>query len=72
MMVRLAVPRREKSKRKRGMLGMSSQLSSITRFGDITALTGGEGQDVDNPQPKKKKKKLMKKKTKKRAFKKHR
>ncbi|KAJ8374884.1 hypothetical protein SKAU_G00054640 [Synaphobranchus kaupii] len=72
MMVRLAVPRREKSIRKRGMLGMSSQLSSITRFGDITALTGGEGQDVDNPQPKKKKKKLMKKKTKKKAFKKHR
>ncbi|KAJ8278778.1 hypothetical protein COCON_G00058440 [Conger conger] len=72
MMVRLAVPRQEKTKRKRGMLGMSSQLSSITRFGDISALTGGEGPDVDNPQPKKKKKKLMKKKTKKRAFRKHR
>ncbi|KAJ8277528.1 hypothetical protein GJAV_G00076190 [Gymnothorax javanicus] len=71
MMVRLAMPHREKSKRKRGILGMSSQLSSITRFGDITALTGGERQDVDNPQPKKKKK-LMKKKTKRRAFKKHR
>ncbi|KAJ8413248.1 hypothetical protein AAFF_G00092440 [Aldrovandia affinis] len=72
MMVRLGMSRREKNTRKRGMVGMSSQLSSITRFSDITALTGGEGQDVDNPQPKKKKKKLMKKKTKKRAFKKHR
>ncbi|KAI1888997.1 hypothetical protein AGOR_G00174520 [Albula goreensis] len=72
MMVRLAVPRREKNMRKRGMMGMSSQLNSITRFSDITALTGGEGPDGDNLQPKKKKKKLLKKKTKKRAFKKHR
>ncbi|KAG7488715.1 hypothetical protein MATL_G00036520 [Megalops atlanticus] len=71
MMVRLAVPRREKTARKRGMLGMSSQLNSITRFSDITALTGGEAQDVENPRPKKKKK-LMKKTTKKRAFKKRR
>ncbi|XP_062335477.1 neuroguidin isoform X2 [Osmerus eperlanus] len=71
MMVRLAVPKRDRAVRKRGMLGMSGQLSGITRFSDITALTGGEGQDVDNPRPKKKKK-LMKKKTKRKAFKKHR
>uniref|UniRef100_A0A673VSA7 Neuroguidin, EIF4E binding protein n=1 Tax=Salmo trutta TaxID=8032 RepID=A0A673VSA7_SALTR len=64
MMVRLQVPRNERSAKKRGMLGMSGQLSGITRFSDITALTGGEGQDTDNPGPKKKKKKLMKKKTK--------
>ncbi|CDQ70394.1 neuroguidin [Oncorhynchus mykiss] len=68
MMVRLQVPRNERSAKKRGMLGMSGQLSGITRFSDITALTGGEGQDTDNPGPKKKKKKLMKKKTKRKAF----
>ncbi|CAB1349686.1 unnamed protein product [Coregonus sp. 'balchen'] len=44
MMVRLQVPRNERSAKKRGMLGMSGQLSGITRFSDITALTGGEGQ----------------------------
>lgn len=43
-MVRLQVPRNERSAKKRGMLGMSGQLSGITRFSDITALTGGEGQ----------------------------
>ena len=43
-MVRLAVPKRDRAVRKRGMLGMSGQLSGITRFSDITALTGGEGQ----------------------------
>ncbi|XP_068604008.1 neuroguidin-like [Brachionichthys hirsutus] len=70
MMVRVNVPKHQKSK-KRGVMSMSSQLSGITRFSDITALTGGEaGQDGDNPRPKKKK--LMKKKTKRRAFKKHR
>ncbi|XP_030624251.1 neuroguidin [Chanos chanos] len=68
MMVRLNMTREEKA-RKRGLVGMSSQLSSITRFSDITALTGGERQDMDNPRPKKKKK-IMKKKTKKRGFKK--
>ncbi|XP_068199684.1 neuroguidin [Antennarius striatus] len=71
MMVRLNVPKQQKNK-KRGMMSMSSQLSGITHFSDITALTGGEGgQDGDNPRPKKKKK-LMKKKTKRKAFKKHR
>ncbi|XP_044033284.1 neuroguidin isoform X2 [Siniperca chuatsi] len=71
MMVRLNMPKRQNTK-KRGMMGMSGQLSGITHFSDITALTGGEGgQEGDNPRPKKKKK-LMKKKTKRRAFKKHR
>uniref|UniRef100_A0A3Q0SSY8 Neuroguidin, EIF4E binding protein n=1 Tax=Amphilophus citrinellus TaxID=61819 RepID=A0A3Q0SSY8_AMPCI len=61
MMVRLNVPKHQRNARKRGMMSMSNQLSSITRFGDITALTGGEG--GDNPRPKRKKK-LMKKNTK--------
>ncbi|KAK2886266.1 neuroguidin [Channa argus] len=71
MMVRLNVPKHQKNARKRDM-AMSGQLTGITHFSDITALTGGEGnQDGENPRPKKKKK-LMKKKTKRRAFKKHR
>ncbi|KAK2858597.1 hypothetical protein Q5P01_003217 [Channa striata] len=70
MMVRLNVPKHQK--RKRGVMSMSGQLSGITHFSDITALTGGEGnQDGENPRPKKKKQ-PMKKKTKRRAFKKHR
>lgn len=72
MLVRLNMPQRQKGVRKRGMMSMSGQLSGITNFGDITALTGGEGmQDEDDSRPKKKKK-VMKKKNKKRAFKKHR
>ncbi|KAM7370080.1 hypothetical protein PAMP_011364 [Pampus punctatissimus] len=71
MMVRLNMPKHQKNSKKRGMMSMSNQLSGITHFSDITALTGGEGgQDGDNLRPKKKKK-LMKKKTKRRAFKKH-
>ncbi|KAM9333823.1 neuroguidin [Pholidichthys leucotaenia] len=70
MMVRLNVPKHQRNARKRGMLAMSNQLSSITNFGDITVLTGDGEQGGENPRPKKKKK-LMKKKTK-RAFKKHR
>lgn len=42
MMVRLSLPKRAKTGRKRGLLSMSTQLSGITHFGDITALTGGE------------------------------
>ncbi|XP_053467768.1 neuroguidin [Ictalurus furcatus] len=68
MMVRLSVPRDQKAKKRR-MMGMSSQLKSITHFGDITALTGGEAPDLDNPRPKKKKK-VLKKKNKKKMFKK--
>uniref|UniRef100_A0A096M6B7 Neuroguidin, EIF4E binding protein n=1 Tax=Poecilia formosa TaxID=48698 RepID=A0A096M6B7_POEFO len=72
MMVRLNMPKHEKKARKRSTMAMSGQLSAITHFGDITALTGGEGgQDGESGRPKKKKK-LMKKKTKRRAFKKHR
>ncbi|XP_017287810.2 neuroguidin [Kryptolebias marmoratus] len=72
MMVRLSDPKRQKNARKRGQMSMSGQLSGITNFSDITALTGGEGgQDGDNSRPKKKKK-LMKKKTKRKAFKKRR
>ncbi|XP_038581231.1 neuroguidin [Micropterus salmoides] len=72
MMVRLNTPKRQKNGKKRGVMGMFGQLSGITHFSDISALTGGEGgQDGDNPRPKKKKK-LMKKTTKRRAFKKHR
>ncbi|KAF7213666.1 neuroguidin [Nothobranchius furzeri] len=71
MMVRLNVPKHQKNARKRSTMAMSGQLSGITHFSDITALTGGEGPDGDSSRPKKKKK-LMKKKTKRRAFKKHR
>lgn len=46
MMVRLSMPKRAKNARKRGMMSMSGQLSGITHFGDITALTGGEGAEV--------------------------
>ncbi|XP_061521941.1 neuroguidin [Phycodurus eques] len=71
MMVRLNVSKREKNSRKRRMMSMSGQLGGITHFGDITALTGGDGgQDADNPRPKKKKQ-TMKKKIKQKAFKKH-
>ncbi|XP_034562280.1 neuroguidin [Notolabrus celidotus] len=71
MMVRLNMPKNQRNSKKRGM-GMSGQLSGITHFGDITALTGGDGgQDGDNFRPKKKKK-LMKKNTKRKAFRKQR
>ncbi|XP_012708840.2 neuroguidin isoform X2 [Fundulus heteroclitus] len=71
MMVRLNMPKHERTARKRSTMAMSGQLSGITHFSDITALTGGEGgQDGETARPKKKKK-IMKKKTKRRAFKKH-
>lgn len=44
-MVRLNMPQRQKNK-KRGAMSMSGQLSGITHFGDISALTGGEGGQV--------------------------
>lgn len=46
MMVRLNVTKREKNKKKRAMFSMSGQLSGITHFGDISALTGGDGGQV--------------------------
>lgn len=69
MMVRLNMTRDQKV-RKRGLVGMTSQLNNITRFGDISGLIGGEAQEMQTSQPKKKK--LMKKKTKRKAFKKRR
>lgn len=69
MMIRLNMPKSQRSAKKRGLMGMSSQLNAITHFSDITALTGGEGgQEGDNPRPKKRKN-PMKKKTKRKAFK---
>ncbi|KAI4880454.1 hypothetical protein NFI96_011287 [Prochilodus magdalenae] len=67
MMVRLNLSREQKAKKRR-MVGMTTQLGNITHFSDITALTGRQTMDSDNPRPKKKK--VMKKKTKKRMFKK--
>ncbi len=46
MMVRLNMPKHQKNARKRSMMSMSGQLSGITHFSDITALTGGEGGQV--------------------------
>lgn len=46
MMVRLNVPKHERKARKRSTMAMSGQLSGITHFSDITALTGGEGGQV--------------------------
>lgn len=47
-MVRLNMPKRQKNSKKRGMMSMSGQLSGITHFSDITALTGGEGGQVSS------------------------
>lgn len=46
MMVRLNVSKNQKNAKKRGLMAMSGQLSSITNFGDISALTGGEDREV--------------------------
>uniref|UniRef100_A0A672GLQ6 Neuroguidin, EIF4E binding protein n=1 Tax=Salarias fasciatus TaxID=181472 RepID=A0A672GLQ6_SALFA len=46
MMVRLNMPKHQKNSKKRGMMAMSGQLSGITHFSDISALTGGEGAPV--------------------------
>ena len=46
MMVRLNMPKHQKNSKKRGMMSMSGMLSGITHFGDISALTGGEGGQV--------------------------
>ncbi|KAK1152947.1 neuroguidin [Acipenser oxyrinchus oxyrinchus] len=60
MMVRLNLSKKERVSRKRGMLGMTSQLRSLTHFRDISPDWGrasGEicGGDLGNPRPKKKK-----------------
>ncbi|XP_063062288.1 neuroguidin [Engraulis encrasicolus] len=69
MMVRLHMTRDQKVQ-KRGLVGMTTQLNNITRFGDISGLMGEEAQEMQSSKPKKKK--LMKKKTKRKAFKKGR
>lgn len=46
MMVRLNMPKKQKNSKKRGVMSMSGMLSGITHFGDISALTGGEGGQV--------------------------
>lgn len=46
MMVRLNMPKHQKNSKKRSVMSMSSHLSGITHFSDITALTGGEGGQV--------------------------
>ena len=48
MMVRLSMPKHQKNAKKRNMMSMSGQLSGITHFSDITALTGGEGGQVSS------------------------
>lgn len=48
MMVRLNMPKHQKNAKKRGTMSMSGQLSGITHFGDITALTGGQGGQVSS------------------------
>ncbi|XP_026538868.1 neuroguidin [Notechis scutatus] len=57
MMVRLNVTRKEKARRRQGGV-FSSQLSSLTHFGDISALTGATpslGEDLNPPQKRRKK-----------------
>ncbi|KAM3821808.1 neuroguidin [Vipera latastei] len=72
MMVRLNVSRKEKARRRRGGV-LGSQLSSLTHFRDISALTGATpslGEDL-NP-PKKRRKKISTKRGKKKGFRKRR
>ncbi|XP_046510889.1 neuroguidin isoform X2 [Equus quagga] len=67
MMVRLSVSKREKGWRKRANV-MSSQLHSLTHFGDISALTGGTPHLDEDQNPVKKRKKIPKKGQKKKRF----
>ncbi|XP_032090420.1 neuroguidin [Thamnophis elegans] len=72
MMVRLNVTRKEKARRRRGGV-LGSQLSSLTHFGDISALTGATpslGEDF-NP-PKKRRKNVSTKRGKKKGFRRRR
>ncbi|XP_043914089.1 neuroguidin [Protopterus annectens] len=63
MMVRLNLSKKEKAHRKRA-LAMTSQLSSLTHFGDISALTGEPVNTDEDLLPKMKKKKVSTKKQK--------
>ncbi|KAM6453077.1 neuroguidin [Liasis olivaceus] len=72
MMVRLNVSRKEKARRRQGGV-LGSQLSSLTHFGDISALTGATptpGEDLNLP--KKKRKKMSTKRGKRKGFRKRR
>ncbi|XP_066460087.1 neuroguidin isoform X1 [Eleutherodactylus coqui] len=69
MMVRLNMTRKEKARRKRS-LAMTSQLSSLTHFSDISALTGGEVRTEDLMPSAKKSKRGPKKGKKKKGFRK--
>ncbi|XP_072480191.1 neuroguidin isoform X1 [Notamacropus eugenii] len=71
MMVRLSVSKREKGRRKRAN-AMSSQLHSLTHFGDISALTGGTPHLDEDQNPIKKRRKVLKKGRKKKGFRRRR
>uniref|UniRef100_H3AA34 Neuroguidin n=1 Tax=Latimeria chalumnae TaxID=7897 RepID=H3AA34_LATCH len=67
MMVRLNMTKKERA-RKRQAMTMTSQLNSITHFGDISALTGEVDTADGDLIQKKKKQKVTKKKGKKKVF----
>ncbi|XP_069817738.1 neuroguidin [Dendropsophus ebraccatus] len=71
MMVRLNLTRKEKARKKRA-LAMTSQLSSLTHFTDISVLTGGEARTEDLMPATKKSRKGPKKGKKKKGFRKRR
>ncbi|XP_076983280.1 neuroguidin [Tamandua tetradactyla] len=71
MMVRLSVSKREKGRQKRANV-MSSQLHSLTHFGDISALTGGTPHLDEDQTSVKKRKKMPKKGWKKKGFRRRR
>ncbi|XP_070623172.1 neuroguidin [Erythrolamprus reginae] len=72
MMVRLNVTRKEKARRRRGG-AFSSQLNSLTHFGDISALTGTTPSPGEDFHPlKKRKKNISTKRGKKKGFRKRR
>nr|XP_033802171.1 neuroguidin [Geotrypetes seraphini]XP_033802172.1 neuroguidin [Geotrypetes seraphini]XP_033802173.1 neuroguidin [Geotrypetes seraphini] len=68
MMVRLNLTRKEKAQKKRSM-AMTSQLQSLTHFGDISALMGGTGNPGEEVVPPvKRSKKTLKRGKKKKGF----
>uniref|UniRef100_V9L5H8 Neuroguidin n=1 Tax=Callorhinchus milii TaxID=7868 RepID=V9L5H8_CALMI len=66
MLLRLNMTRRQRARRTPA-LGMTAQLSSLTRFGDIGALTG-ETQPEGEPGPARKRRKIIRKKGFKKGF----
>ncbi|XP_068098354.1 neuroguidin isoform X2 [Hyperolius riggenbachi] len=69
MMVRLNLTKKEKARKKRA-LAMTSQLSSLTHFTDISVLTGGDARTEDLIPSVKKPRKGPKKAKKRKAFRK--